>query len=82
MKSKAYKFETSESKAYRGDAGSILIVVYIGVIIFFFMLGTLSTSQQTDITDIPLTASGDTQDRSLGKDLLGIRNYLSSLYEM
>jgi hypothetical protein len=42
MKVQAYKFETGRTGAYRGDAGSILIVVYMVIVIFFSLLGSLS----------------------------------------
>jgi hypothetical protein len=42
MKTQAYKLEKSRRGTHRGDAGSILVVIYIGTIIFFFLLGALS----------------------------------------
>jgi hypothetical protein len=42
MKTKVYKLETGRGGIYRGDAGIILIVVYVSVILSFFLLGSLS----------------------------------------
>jgi len=42
MKTLANKFKSGGSGAHRGDAGSILVVVYLGIVVFFFLFGSLS----------------------------------------
>ena len=43
MKTQVYKIEPGRAGANRSDAGSILVVVSVGAVIFFFLLGSLSS---------------------------------------